>query len=103
MLKATKTGHLSATDLADYLVREKNIPFRTAHFITGKAVAKAESLGLDLSELNKEQLKSVDENLDENAIKFLDLHASKEARTSKGGTANKSVEEQIKILDDWLK
>ena len=103
MLKATKTGHLSATDLADYLVREKNIPFRTAHFITGKAVAKAESLGLDLSELNKEQLKSVDENLDENAIKFLDLHASKEVRTSKGGTANKSVEEQIKILDDWLK
>jgi argininosuccinate lyase len=84
-------------------VREKNIPFRTAHFITGKAVAKAESLGLDLSELNKEQLKSVDENLDENAIKFLDLHASKEVRTSKGGTANKSVEEQIKILDDWLK
>ena len=103
MLKATKTGNLSATDLADYLVREKNIPFRTAHFITGKAVAKAESLGLDLSELNKEQLKSVDENLDENAIKFLYLHASKEARTSKGGTANKSVEEQIQILDDWLK
>ena len=104
MLKATKTGHLSATDLADYLVREKDIPFRTAHFITtGKAVAKAESLGLDLSELNKEQLKSVDENLDENAIKFLDLHASKEAHTSKGGTANKSVEEQIQILDDWLK
>lgn len=93
MLKATKTGHLSATDLADYLVREKNIPFRTAHFITGKAVAKAESLGLDLSELNKEQLKV--SMVDENAIKFLDLHASKEARTSKGGTANKSVEEQI--------
>ena len=103
MLKATKTGHLSATDLADYLVREKNIPFRTAHFITGKAVAKAENLGLDLSELNEEQLKSVDENLDANAIKFLDLYASKEARTSKGGTANKSVDEQIEILDYWLK
>jgi len=103
MLKATKTGHLSATDLADYLVREKNIPFRMAHFITGKAVAKAESLGLDLSELNAEQLKSVDENLDENSIKFLDLYASKEARTSKGGTANKSVEDQIEILNEWLK
>ena len=37
-----------------------------------------------------------------NAIKFLDLHASKEARTSKGGTANKSVDEQIEILDYWL-
>ena len=56
-----------------------------------------------MSELNEEQLKSVDENLDANAIKFLDLHASKEARTSKGGTANKSVDEQIEILDYWLK
>ena len=45
----------------------------------------------------------MDENLDANAIKFLDLHASKEARCSQGGTANKSVDEQIEILDYWLK
>ena len=102
MLKATKTGHLSATDLADYLVREKNIPFRTAHFITGKAVAYAENLGLDLSELDAQQLASVDESLDADAVKFLDLNASKEARTSKGGTSNKSVDEQIEILETWL-
>ena len=78
-------------------MREKNIPFRTAHFITGKAVAKAESLGLDLSELNKEQLKSVDENLDENAIKFLDLHASKEARTSKAARQIKALKSKFKF------
>ncbi|CAD7287369.1 argininosuccinate lyase [Campylobacter suis] len=102
MLSATKRGHLSATDLADYLVREKNVAFREAHFITGKAVAKAESLGVDLSELDGEQLRSVDENLDENAVKFLDLNASKEARTSKGGTANVSVKAQIDDIKAWL-
>ena len=103
MLEATKKGHLTATDLADYLVREKDVPFRTAHFITGKAVAFAENLGVDLSELNGEQLKKVDENLDENAVKFLNLHASKETRTSLGGTANASVAKQIDEIAKWLK
>ena len=103
MLAMTRRGHLTATDLADYLVREKNVPFRRAHFITGKAVAYAENLGLDLSELNAQQLASVDESLDAGAVKFLDLNASKEARKSQGGTANESVAAQIKILNGWLK
>ncbi|MGP1485333.1 MAG: argininosuccinate lyase [Campylobacter sp.] len=102
MLNATKKGHLSATDLADYLVREKNIAFRQAHFIVGKAVAKAENLGVDLSELNEKQLKSVDENLGSDAVKFLDLKASKDARKSIGGTSNESVEKQILQINDWL-
>ena len=103
MLAMTRRGHLTATDLADYLVREKNVPFRRAHFITGKAVAYAENLGLDLSELNAQQLASVDESLDASAVKFLDLNASKEARKSQGGTANESVAAQIEILNGWLK
>lgn len=103
MLAMTRRGHLTATDLADYLVREKNVPFRRAHFITGKAVAYAENLGLDLSELNAQQLASVDESLGAGAVKFLDLNASKEARKSQGGTANESVAAQIEILNGWLK
>ena len=103
MLAMTRRGHLTATDLADYLVREKNVPFRRAHFITGKAVAYAENLGLDLSELNAQQLASVDESLDAGAVKFLDLNASKQARKSQGGTANESVAAQIEILNEWLK
>ena len=103
MLTMTRRGHLTATDLADYLVREKNVPFRRAHFITGKAVAYAENLGLDLSELNAQQLASVDESLGGDAVKFLDLNASKEARKSQGGTANESVAAQIEILNGWLK
>ena len=103
MLAMTKRGHLTATDLADYLVREKNVPFRRAHFITGKAVAYAENLGLDLSELNAQQLASVDESLGGDAVKFLDLNASEEARKSQGGTANASVNVQIEFLNEWLK
>ena len=58
MKEACEVGHLSATDLADYLVQKCNIPFREAHFITGRAVAHAESLGVDLSVLSAEELKS---------------------------------------------
>lgn len=103
MLKACKIGHLSATDLADYLVREKNIPFRKAHFITGKCVALAESKGLDLSELLLDDLKSVDENIDENALISLNLEKSKESRQSYGGTSNKSVLNQILEMEEFLK
>ena len=59
MLKACKKGHLTATDLADYLVN-KGIPFREAHHITGRAVALAESKSVDLSDLSIDELKSID-------------------------------------------
>ena len=103
MLKATKTGHLSATDLADFLVREKNVPFRQAHFITGKCVARAEKLGIDLSEISLKELRKIYADFDENAIEVLNLANSKEARTSLGGTANASVKTQIKEIEKWLK
>lgn len=103
MLKACKIGHLTATDLADYLVREKNVPFRTAHFIVGKCVAKAENLGLDLSEMSFENLKDIDENLDQNAMKVLDLSFSKNSRKSYGGTSDESVKAQISEIEAWLK
>lgn len=103
MLKACKMGHLSATDLADYLVSNFNEAFRTAHNITGRCVALAEKLGKDLSELDLNELKSIDMRFDENAIKALSLHASKEARKSAGGTANQSVKAQLKIVENFLK
>ena len=103
MLKATKTGHLSATDLADFLVREKNVPFRQAHFITGKCVARAEKLGIDLSEISLKEIKKIYNEFDESALEVLNLNNSKEARTSLGGTASVSVKTQIKEIDKWLK
>lgn len=102
MLKACKMGHLSATDLADYLVSAYNEPFRLAHNITGRLVALAESRGKDLSELSLEELKSIDPRFDEGALSALSLEASKEARKSSGGTSNESVEKQLVLINDFL-
>lgn len=102
MLKACKMGHLSATDLADYLVSAYNEPFRLAHNITGRLVALAESKGKDLSELSLEELKSIDSRFDEGALSALSLEASKEARKSSGGTSNESVEKQLVLINDFL-
>ncbi|MCI7104127.1 MAG: argininosuccinate lyase [Campylobacter sp.] len=102
MLKACKMGHLSATDLADYLVSAYNEPFRLAHNITGRLVALAESRGKDLSELSLEELKSIDSRFDEGALSSLSLEASKEARKSSGGTSNESVEKQLVLINDFL-
>ena len=102
MLKACKMGHLSATDLADYLVSAYNEPFRLAHNITGHCVALAESKGKDLSELSLEELKSIDSRFDEGALSALSLEASKEARKSSGGTSNESVEKQLVLINDFL-
>lgn len=103
MLKACKMGHLSATDLADYLASEHNEPFRLAHNITGRCVALAESKGKDLSELDLSELRSIDERFDEKALKALSLENSKEARKSAGGTANESVEAQLAQINSFLK
>ena len=102
MLKACKSGHLSATDLADYLVSNFNEAFRSAHNITGRCVALAEKLGKDLSQLDLNELKSIDARFDENALKALSLLSSKEARKSAGGTANQSVKTQLELVENFL-
>lgn len=102
MLKACKRGHLSATDLADFLVQTCGIPFREAHHITGKAVAFAESLNKDLSELTREELCSVDSRIPQDAHKSLDLMASMNSRNSYGGTSTQATKTQIESLEAWL-
>ncbi|MBX7490010.1 argininosuccinate lyase [Helicobacter turcicus] len=102
MLKACRVGHLSATDLADFLVQHCRIPFREAHHITGKAVAYAETLQKDLSELSVEELCCVDSRIPKEAHKSLDLKASMESRNSYGGTSTQSTLVQIESLEAWL-
>ncbi len=102
MLKAAKIGHLSATDLADYLVQKCNIPFREAHHITGRAVAEADRLGVDLSEMSLEALKSIDSMIDEDVLPKLNLENSMNARNSYGGTSLEQTEHQLKILEKWI-
>ncbi|AFL67969.1 argininosuccinate lyase [Sulfurospirillum barnesii] len=102
MRQACEVGHLSATDLADYLVQKCNIPFREAHFITGRAVAHAESLGIDLSKLSVEELQKVDARIGDDVVDSLSLINSMNARVSQGGTATTATCKQIELFETWI-
>ncbi len=102
MEEACKVGHLSATDLADYLVEKCGVPFREAHFITGRAVALAEQKGVDLSDLSYEDLHKIDERIGENVTEYLSIRHSMNARNSQGGTSSARTREQIEALSEWL-
>jgi argininosuccinate lyase len=102
MESACAIGHLSATDLADYLVEKCGIPFREAHFITGRAVAKGEELGVDLSKMEFKYLKEIDERINEDVMEYLGLRHSMNARTSQGGTATQRTQEQLEYFKEYL-
>ncbi|MDR0467342.1 MAG: argininosuccinate lyase [Campylobacteraceae bacterium] len=103
MRKACEVGHLSATDLADYLVKKCKIPFREAHHITGSAVAYAQKLGVDISQMSLDELKKIDSRIGDDVTDFLNLEASMNARNSKGGTSTSSTLAQIATIEEWLK
>jgi len=102
MESACAIGHLSATDLADYLVEKCDIPFREAHFITGRAVAKGEELKVDLSKMDFKYLKEIDERINEDVMEYLGLRHSMNARTSEGGTATTRTVEQLQYFKNYL-
>jgi argininosuccinate lyase len=95
MRAAAELGYATATDLADRLVREANVPFREAHHITGAAVKLAESKGAALDALSLEELQAVDPRIDAAVHEALSVNASVAARTSYGGTAPVRVREQV--------
>ena len=99
MYKASKIGHLTATDLADYLAK-KGVPFREAHHITGEAVALAEEKGVDLSELSLAELQSIDKRIEGDAD--MSLENSLNSRNSYGATSPQQVEKQIKYFREFL-
>ncbi|EAJ7334389.1 argininosuccinate lyase [Campylobacter jejuni] len=100
MLNACKKGHMLATDLADYLVREKNIPFRKAHFIVGNVVTQAEAQGIDISEIK--DLSKIDPVFDEKAMELLNFEFSLNSKQSEGSSSIASVEKQIQILEGFI-
>lgn len=102
MENACMIGHLSATDLADYLVRKIGVPFRDAYHTVGNVVNMAEKLNLDISELSLEQLKSIEPKIDSDAIDILNNRTSMNARVSQGGTATVRTIEQISYMENWL-
>ncbi|HFC03287.1 MAG TPA: argininosuccinate lyase [Nitratifractor salsuginis] len=102
MEAACMKGHLTATDLADWLVREAGLPFRDAYHIVGNVVNRAEELGKDISRMTPEELRSVDERISAEACALLDNRVSMNARVSEGGTASSRTREQIERLESWL-
>ncbi len=99
---AAGTGFSTATDLADWLVRALNMPFRDAHHVTGSLVAMAESRGCDLPDLTLEDMKSVHEHITEDVFGVLGVHNSVASRTSYGGTAPEQVRAQVARWKDLL-
>ncbi len=95
MRQAAEAGHATATDLADWLVRQADIPFREAHHITGAAVKLADEKGVALDGLSIGDLKAIDARIDERVFDALSVDASVAARASYGGTAPVRVREQV--------
>lgn len=96
MRESAGWGFTTATDLADWLVRELGMPFRNAHHVTGAIVKLAEDKGCDLSDLSLAEMQTVDAAITDDVFNVLTLEASVASRTSYGGTAPSNVREQIK-------
>ncbi len=98
----TETGFLTATDLADYLVK-KGLPFRQAHEVVGKAVARCIEHGAELHELDMDELRKLHELIDEDVLEVLSVEGSVRSRNCTGGTGHEVVKEALSEAKSWLK
>jgi argininosuccinate lyase len=95
MLAAAKLGFTTATDLADWLVQKKGIPFREAHHIAGALVSEAEKKGCGLEDLSLEEMRLISSEIEESVYEVLSVEASVAARKSFGGTAPECVRKAV--------
>ena len=100
---AAGSGFSTATDLADWLVRVPNLPFRDAHHVTGTLVAMAEAQGCDLPDLTLEQMQSVHAEITQDVFDVLGVENSVNSRMSYGGTAPAQVRAQVERWKEILK
>lgn len=89
------SGFSTATDLADWLVRALNLPFREAHHVTGTLVALAESKACDLADLSITEMKAVHDGITQEVYSVLGVENSVRSRMSYGGTSPIRVAEQV--------
>jgi argininosuccinate lyase len=100
MRAAAGRGYSTATDLADWLVRELKLPFRDAHHVTGSIVKVAEDQGLDLENLPLEAMQKVEPRITKAVFSVLSVENSVKSRVSYGGTAPQNV---AKMAQAWSK
>jgi len=98
---ATAGGFMTATDLADYLVRKK-MPFRQAHGVVGRIVALCQQRGMELVDLPLEEYKGFSDLIEADVMDCLSVAGSVNSRTSIGGTAGARVEEALKRVEQQL-
>lgn len=91
LLKALEQGFPTATDLADWLVRVLDMPFREAHHVTGAIVGLAEDRGCALADLSLADMQAIAPGITEDVFSVLSVSASIDSRTSEGGTAVANV------------
>jgi len=102
MKASTAAGFITATDLADWLVRVLGMPFRNAHHVTGTLVAKAEEKVCDLDGLTLEEMQAVEPGITDDVFNVLTVEDSVASRTSFGGTAPSQVLEQVKAARERI-
>jgi argininosuccinate lyase len=95
MAEAAGEGHATATELADWLVRELDMPFRDAHRVTGRVVRRADELSCRLDQLSLDQLQAVEPRINSAALDVLNPLNAVAARASYGGTAPDQVRAQV--------
>jgi len=100
MKKAAGDGYATATDLADWLVRTLDMPFRQAHHVTGRIVAMAAAAGLPLHRVPLDTMQSIEPRINDGVFEVLSVDRSVKSRTSQGGTAPKNVRAEA---NKWLK
>jgi len=100
MKVAAGEGYATATDLADWLVRVLKMPFREAHHVTGRIVAKASEGDVPLHRLSLGDMQAIESRITADVFDILSVQASVASRTSFGGTAPDNVREQAR---SWLK
>ncbi len=100
MRKAAGAGYATATDLADWLVRSLNLPFREAHHVTGRIVAAAEERGVALDKLPLDAMQAVEARITDDVYSVLSARESVKSRKSLGGTAPENVRREARR---WLK
>jgi argininosuccinate lyase len=100
MRKAADEGYATATDLADWLVSTLHMPFREAHHITGRIVAKAAAESIPLHDLTLDKMRAIEPRITKDVFEVLSVDNSVKNRVSYGGTAPKNVRREA---GKWLK
>ena len=103
MFKMAGSGFSTATDLADWLVKNLKMPFRNAHHVTGTIVKMAENKGVDLHELTLAEMQKVEKKITKDIYKVLTVESSVASRTSLGGTSHVRVKKEIVKAKKFLK